>query len=52
MIYSSLSFFTLSNPIWLGDLGSESKNLFLNLTLMVFGRNFFFSTHATCSVKN
>ncbi len=45
-----LAFFALSEPIWVGDLGTETKNpFFINrlLILMVFG----FLTHTECAVK-
>jgi hypothetical protein len=46
----SLAFFTLSEPIWVGDLGIAKKNRFfitLPLILMVFS----FLPHTECAVN-
>ncbi len=43
--------FTLSDPIWLGDLGTEAKDRFFHQFSHDFGGFWFFLPHAEGSVK-
>jgi hypothetical protein len=41
----SLAFFTLSEPVWPGDLGTEQKNQFFYHLTPDFERFLFFAAH-------
>jgi hypothetical protein len=46
-----LAFFTLNNPIWVVGLGTEAKNDFF-LILVLISMDFGFLPHTECSVNN
>jgi len=48
----SLVFFTLREPIWLGDLGTEPKIPFFYHLTPDFERFWFFDAYRVCSKRN